>query len=166
MTASAEYFQPPHATSQRRDVKFFFTNRGNMRKNIIRKPLHKDNILTSFQKFMATKFPAIRLSTYLATRNSDRAFQNFSLQIMFKWKVVESKLHSRRKHIKAANDSSFARTEKLGRWRGIERGMSAKGPGQMRRMPKWLPRRRSICRRQRQPPDWSRDRFRTPRGRC
>lgn len=166
MTASTKYFLPPHATPQRRDVKFFFANRGNMRKNIARKPFRKNNIVTSFQKFMATKFPAIRLSTYLTTCNSDRAFKNFSLQIMFDGKDADLKPRPHRKHIEAANDSSFARTEKLGRWRGIERGMSTKRPGRMRRVRTRRQRRRSMCWRHRQPPDWSRDRFRTPRGRC
>ena len=153
MTASTEYFQPPHATRQHQDVKLFFANRGNMRKNIAQEPFRKNNIITSFQTFMATKFTAIRLSTYLTTCNSDRAFKNFSLQIMFEGKVADLNPRPHRKHIEAANDSSFARTEKLGRWRGIERGMSAKRPGRMRWTRTRHPPRRSMCWQLRQRPD-------------
>lgn len=166
MMASSKHFQPLHVMLQRQDVKLFFANRGNMRKNIARKTFRKNNIITSFQTFMATKFPAIRLSTYLTTYNSDRAFKNFSLHIMFEGTVAELKLRSYRKYIEAASGFPFARTEKLGRWRGIERGMSAKRPGRMRRTRMRHLRRRSMCWRHRQPPDRSRDRFRTPRGRC
>ena len=153
MTASTEYFRPPHATRQHQDVKFFFANQGNMRKNNIQEPISPNNITSTFQVLMTAEFSPIRLSTYLTTRNSDRAFKNFSLQIMFEGKVADLNPRPHRKHIEAANDSSFARTEKLGRWRGIERGMSAKRPGRMRWTRTRHPPRRSMCWQLRQRPD-------------
>ena len=155
-----------HATHRSLYVKFFFANQGNMRKNIIHEPLPPKNIFTSFPALAMTEFLPSRLSTPLTNSKSYKTLSPIRFSIIFKGTEKELKLLFPRKQIEAANDLSFARTEKLGRWRGIERGMSAKGPGRMRRVPTWLPRRRSICRRQRQPPDWSRDRFRTPRGRC
>lgn len=153
MTASIEEFLSPHATPQRPDAKFFFANQGNMRKSITRPPLRRRNIIQSFQEFTAAEFSPLRLSTPLTNSKSDKTLSPTRFSIIFKGTENELKLLLPRKNLEAASGFSFARTEQLGRWRGIERGMSAKGPGRMRRVQTWLPRRRSICRRQRQPPD-------------
>ncbi|WP_444452244.1 hypothetical protein ACTTAI_14550 [Rhodobacter capsulatus] len=151
MVEGIKEFLLRHATHQSLYVKFFFANQGNMRENITRKPFRQNNTLTSFQEFMAAEFPAIRLSTYLATRNSDRAFQNFSLKIMFCGKDADLKPHPYRKQIEAANDFSFATTEKLGQWRENEKGMSARGPPRSLLISALFPRCGSIFSRQRQP---------------
>ena len=133
MTASTEYFQPPHATRQRQDVKLFFANQRNMRKNITQGQLSQSNIALSFQTLKMTEFLSDRLSTSLAISKSDQAFPRSSLHIMFSGNDAELKLRLHRKQLEAANDRSFAGAEKLGRWRGIKNGMSTRGPPRMRR---------------------------------
>lgn len=133
MAASTEYFQTPHATPQRRDVKFFFANRGNMRKNIAQEHSAQNIITSFFQMLKMTEFLPNRLSTSLAISKSDQAFPRSSLHIMFFGNDTELKLRLHRKQLEAAKDLYFARAEKLGRWRGIKNGMSTRGTPRMRR---------------------------------
>ena len=163
MTARTEEFRPSHTTPQSPNAKLFFTKQGNMRKNIIHEPLPPKNIVTSFPALAMTEFLPSRLSTPLTNPKSDKTLSPIRFSINFKGTEKELKLLLPRKNLEAANDFSLARTEKLGRWRGIERGMSAKRPGRRHRTRH--PPRRSMCWQLRQRPDWSRDQFRPPKRR-
>ena len=100
MTANVEYFCPPHATSQHRDVKIFFANQGNMRKNITQEPLWPKNINTSFPALAMTEFSPTRLSTSLTNSKSNGALSPFRFAIMFKDEERKPKSRIFRKTLK------------------------------------------------------------------
>jgi len=103
MTESTEYFRPPHATSQRRDVIIFFANQGNMRKNIIQEPLPSKDINTYFPALKMTEFLPTRLSTSLAASKSNGALSPFRFSIILKYEERKQKFRIFRKNLETAS---------------------------------------------------------------
>ncbi|MFD2175810.1 hypothetical protein [Rhodobacter lacus] len=104
-------------------------------KTITQGQLSQSNIAPSFQALNGCELLRMRLSTPLTNSKSNQALSLIRFSITFKGKKSETKLLPPRKNLDAANYFSLARTEKLGRWRGNEKAMSAMGQGRMRNRP-------------------------------
>ena len=103
MTASTEYFHLPHATPQRRDVKFFFANQRNARKNITQGQLSQSNIVSSLQALQGYELLRMRLSTPLTASKSNRALSTFRFSTIFKYEARKPKLRIFRKTLETAS---------------------------------------------------------------
>lgn len=103
MTASTEYFQPPHATRQHQDVKLFFANQVNMRKNPIREYRPPNKIVTFFQKLMGVELMSMRLSTSLTNSKPNGVLSPYCLSVVFEDEERKVKFRALGKNLETAS---------------------------------------------------------------